>query len=109
MRSTFSATELNQDLVRFSNLSTLNAVYHEVWKLVIIPTQIPLEAVLEREVLISGFSLDIEKHDYESKFEEVPAPFTQKEREEWLSKLKGVAVSSDAFVSHSHVIPLRND
>ncbi len=71
--------------------------------------QIPIGAGLQRGVLISGFSLDIEKHDYESKFEEVPAPFTQKEREEWLNELRGVAVSSDAFVSHGHVMPLRID
>lgn len=40
-----------------------------------------------------------EREGYEAVFEEVPAPFTEKEREEWLEKLKGVAVSSDAFVS----------
>lgn len=82
---------------------------HEAWKNIIILTHIPLKAGLKREVLISEFSLDVEKHDYESRFEEVPAPFTQKERKEWLNELKGVAVSSDAFVSHDHVMPLRND
>lgn len=40
-----------------------------------------------------------EKADYEMNFEEVPVPFVAKEREEWLSKLSGVVVSSDAFVS----------
>ncbi|KAI4220852.1 MAG: hypothetical protein LQ349_007986 [Xanthoria aureola] len=40
---------------------------------------------------------DIEKQDYEKNFEEVPEPFTDKEREEWLSHLTGVAISSDAF------------
>lgn len=40
-----------------------------------------------------------EKEDYENKFEEVPAPFTAEERQQWLSKLTEVAVSSDAFVS----------
>lgn len=40
---------------------------------------------------------DIEKQDYESRFNEVPPPFTRKEREEWLNELRGVAVSSDAF------------
>ncbi|KAL2007040.1 hypothetical protein VTN00DRAFT_8478 [Thermoascus crustaceus] len=38
-----------------------------------------------------------EKADFERVFEEVPAPFTQEERNEWLSKLTEVAVSSDAF------------
>jgi phosphoribosylaminoimidazolecarboxamide formyltransferase / IMP cyclohydrolase len=40
-----------------------------------------------------------ETEDYESKFEEVPQPFTQEERDAWLGKLSEVAVSSDAFVS----------
>ncbi|KAL8734750.1 MAG: hypothetical protein Q9181_003090 [Wetmoreana brouardii] len=40
---------------------------------------------------------DVEKRDYERNFEEVPKPFTSEEREEWLSHLRGVAVSSDAF------------
>jgi phosphoribosylaminoimidazolecarboxamide formyltransferase / IMP cyclohydrolase len=42
---------------------------------------------------------EFEKQDYERNFEEVPAPFTKEERKEWLEKLSGVAVSSDAFVS----------
>ena len=42
----------------------------------------------------------LEREDFERNFEEghVPEEFTAKERKEWLSKLKGVAVSSDAFV-----------
>ncbi|KAM0794602.1 AICAR transformylase/IMP cyclohydrolase/methylglyoxal synthase [Usnea florida] len=40
---------------------------------------------------------DIEKEDYESKFEVVPQPFTAEERERWLGQLSEVAVSSDAF------------
>jgi phosphoribosylaminoimidazolecarboxamide formyltransferase / IMP cyclohydrolase len=40
-----------------------------------------------------------ETEDYERNFEEVPQPFTEDERREWLGKLSGVAVSSDAFVS----------
>ncbi|KAJ5105501.1 hypothetical protein NUU61_002848 [Penicillium alfredii] len=40
---------------------------------------------------------DAEKAEYERVFEEVPAPFTQEERESWLQKLGEVAVSSDAF------------
>lgn len=39
-----------------------------------------------------------EREGYEAFFDEVPAEFTDKEKEEWLSKLTGVAVSSDAFV-----------
>ncbi|EPE08248.1 bifunctional purine biosynthesis protein [Ophiostoma piceae UAMH 11346] len=34
---------------------------------------------------------------YEAVFETVPEPFTEKERDEWLSTLTDVAVSSDAF------------
>ena len=41
---------------------------------------------------------EAEKVEYERVFEEVPAPFTQEERDSWLSQLTGVAVSSDAFV-----------
>jgi phosphoribosylaminoimidazolecarboxamide formyltransferase/IMP cyclohydrolase len=40
-----------------------------------------------------------ERELYEAVFEEVPEPFSEKEREEWLGKLSEVAVSSDAFVS----------
>jgi len=52
--------------------------------------------------LILGSSSDIEKQDFESKFDEVPQPFTQEEREAWLSELKDVALSSDAFVRYDH-------
>jgi len=50
-------------------------------------------------MLCSGQLLksDIEKEDYEKNFDEVPEPFTQKERDEWLNHLSEVAVSSDAF------------
>jgi phosphoribosylaminoimidazolecarboxamide formyltransferase / IMP cyclohydrolase len=40
-----------------------------------------------------------ERELYEAMFEEVPEPFSEKERGEWLGKLSEVAVSSDAFVS----------
>jgi phosphoribosylaminoimidazolecarboxamide formyltransferase / IMP cyclohydrolase len=40
---------------------------------------------------------EFEKQNYERNFEEVPEPFTKEERKEWLNKLTGVAVSSDAF------------
>ena len=44
---------------------------------------------------------EAEKVEYERVFEEVPAPFTQEERDGWLKNLTNVAVSSDAFVSLS--------
>ncbi|KAK7204837.1 cytidine deaminase-like protein [Myxozyma melibiosi] len=40
---------------------------------------------------------DPEKSEYESKFAELPVPLTAEERNEWLSKLDGVSLSSDAF------------
>jgi phosphoribosylaminoimidazolecarboxamide formyltransferase / IMP cyclohydrolase len=46
---------------------------------------------------------EIEKEDYERVFEEVPKPFSEEEREAWLSKLGEVAVSSDAFVSTCYI------
>jgi len=39
-----------------------------------------------------------EREEYEAFFDEVPTEFTDKEKEEWSSKLSEVAVSSDAFV-----------
>jgi len=56
------------------------------------------------DLLCSGLVPDEdgpEKEDFESKFEEVPQVFTAAERKAWLKQLNGVAVSSDAFVSHS--------
>lgn len=44
---------------------------------------------------------DAEKAEYERVFEEVPAPFTEEERNAWLKNLNEVAVSSDAFVCPS--------
>ncbi|KAG9246663.1 cytidine deaminase-like protein [Calycina marina] len=38
-----------------------------------------------------------EREGYEAFFEEVPVSFTEQEREQWLSKLSEVVVSSDAF------------
>ena len=51
------------------------------------------------DMLCSGVVPDtgVERQDWEGKFEEVPAIFTQEERKEWLSKLSEVACSSDAF------------
>ena len=62
----------------------------------------PLEGVLTLKS-----SSDIERQEYESRFEVVPSPFTQEERERWLSQMSEVAVSSDAFVSHDNDEPLR--
>ena len=45
----------------------------------------------------------VEKEDYEKNFEEVPKPFSAEERGEWLGRLKGVCLSSDAFVSTTSV------
>jgi phosphoribosylaminoimidazolecarboxamide formyltransferase / IMP cyclohydrolase len=41
-----------------------------------------------------------ERENFEAVFEQVPQAFTEQEREEWLTKLTNVAVSSDAFVSN---------
>ncbi|KAK4499775.1 hypothetical protein PRZ48_007961 [Zasmidium cellare] len=51
------------------------------------------------DLLCSGIVPDSgpEREDWEKNFVEVPKPFTQEERKEWLSKLSEVAVSSDAF------------
>ena len=101
MQLTFFAAERRRNRVRFQILlipciiqaSVLNARYsnpkHAVW----------VSASLIREILTSISPSDIEKEDYESKFEVVPQPFTSEEREKWLSQLSEVAVSSDAFVS----------
>lgn len=40
---------------------------------------------------------DMPRAQFEALFEEVPAFFTDAERREWLSKLTGVALGSDAF------------
>lgn len=44
-----------------------------------------------------------EREGFEAIFEEVPAAFTDEEREAWMKQLTGVSVSSDAFVSFSNV------
>jgi phosphoribosylaminoimidazolecarboxamide formyltransferase/IMP cyclohydrolase len=53
------------------------------------------------DLLCSGLVPEsgIEREDFESYFDEgqVPQPFSAEERKEWLAKLEGVAVSSDAF------------
>jgi len=51
------------------------------------------------DLLVSGElpKRGLERELYEGVFEEVPQPFSEEDREEWLSKLSEVAVSSDAF------------
>ena len=39
----------------------------------------------------------VEREAFDANFEEVPAPFSEEERKEWLATLTDVAVSSDAF------------
>jgi phosphoribosylaminoimidazolecarboxamide formyltransferase/IMP cyclohydrolase len=50
-----------------------------------------------------------EREDYEGFFEEVPAPFTDDERKEWLDKLSEVSVSSDAFVGFAALFKITTD
>ncbi|XP_062592760.1 bifunctional purine biosynthesis protein ATIC-like [Saccostrea cucullata] len=40
---------------------------------------------------------DMDKNAWEAMFEIIPAPLSEEERTEWISKLKGVSLSSDAF------------
>jgi len=46
---------------------------------------------------IEGDFTVIEKEMWEKQFEEIPEPLSQKEKEEFMVTLKGVALSSDAF------------
>jgi len=50
-----------------------------------------------------------EREGYEGFFEEVPAPFTDEERKEWLDKLSEVSVSSDAFVGFAALFKVTTD
>jgi phosphoribosylaminoimidazolecarboxamide formyltransferase/IMP cyclohydrolase len=43
----------------------------------------------------------VEREDFDKAFENPPQLFTKEERTEWLTKLTGVAVSSDAFFPFS--------
>lgn len=45
-----------------------------------------------------------ERETFEGLFDEVPPAFTDEEKDEWLSKLTDVVVSSDAFVSNPVVV-----
>lgn len=51
------------------------------------------------DLLVSGElpKTGSEREAFEAVFDEVPAAFTEEERDDWLSKLGDVAVSSDAF------------
>ena len=46
---------------------------------------------------IEGDFSEIEKKQWEEQFETVPEPLTDEEKDAFLSKLSGVALSSDAF------------
>ncbi|KAK8089704.1 phosphoribosylaminoimidazolecarboxamide formyltransferase/IMP cyclohydrolase [Apiospora hydei] len=52
-----------------------------------------IDLLVSGELPKSGPERDL----FEAVFEELPAPFTEAERDEWSSKLRDVAVSSDAF------------
>ena len=54
------------------------------------------------DLLVSGQlpKKGAERELFEAAFEEVPAAFTEEEKEEWMSKLTDVVVSSDAFVGN---------
>lgn len=45
-----------------------------------------------------------EREAFEAIFEEVPAAFTQEERDAWMKQLTGVSVSSDAFVCYTVLV-----
>mmetsp|Transcript_862 Transcript_862/g.1986 ORF Transcript_862/g.1986 Transcript_862/m.1986 type:complete len:617 (-) Transcript_862:453-2303(-) len=46
---------------------------------------------------IEGDFTDLERQHWETLFEEIPEPLTQEEKDEFMTTLKGVANSSDAF------------
>lgn len=48
-------------------------------------------------VLDKPFNSELERTQWESNFEVIPEPLTGEEREQWLSKNKGVTCASDAF------------
>ena len=100
MQLTFFA-EPRQNRVRFQILSIPCIIQASVLEARCLNPEHPVyvSTGLLREILTLKSSSDIEKEDYESKFEVVPQPFSSEEREKWLSQLSEVAVSSDAFVS----------
>lgn len=55
------------------------------------------ERVNARVRYIEGDFSPTELATWQAKFEEVPEPLTEAEREEWTASLRGVALSSDAF------------
>jgi phosphoribosylaminoimidazolecarboxamide formyltransferase / IMP cyclohydrolase len=54
-----------------------------------------IDLLVSRELPKDGPELE----SYEGMFDEVPEPFSNEDRQEWISKIHDVAVSSDAFVS----------
>jgi phosphoribosylaminoimidazolecarboxamide formyltransferase/IMP cyclohydrolase len=55
------------------------------------------ERVNARVRYIEGDMTEVERTAWEQQFEEVPAPLTQSEKEEFVAGLRGVSISSDAF------------
>ena len=55
------------------------------------------EKVNARVRYIEGDMTDLERTSWESQFDEIPTPLTEKEKEEFLKTLTGVSLSSDAF------------
>ena len=55
------------------------------------------ERVNARVRYIEGDMTEVERASWEQQFEEVPQPLTQKEKDDFVATLKGVALSSDAF------------
>jgi len=55
------------------------------------------ERVNARVRYIEGDMTDIERAAWEEQFEEIPAPLTQQEKDQFVSTMSGVSLSSDAF------------
>jgi phosphoribosylaminoimidazolecarboxamide formyltransferase / IMP cyclohydrolase len=55
---------------------------------------------------------DMPSTQFESMFDEVPAPLTEQDKEDWIKNLDGVALGSDAFFPFrdnvDRAIPMRN-
>ena len=55
------------------------------------------ERVNARVRYIEGDMTEVERASWEQQFEEIPAPLTQQEKDEFIKTLSGVSISSDAF------------
>ena len=69
----------------------------KVRSLVFKPTVKRQERVNARVRYIEGDITDAERPGWEANFEQVPAPLTEAEKQEFMGTLKGVSLSSDAF------------